>query len=195
MDSDVPEIALAYVAARQAWRFKEGEVTAGQAMSQLLMIGSARAGLAAVGGVAGSSVGLLLLGPAGALIVGNLAPVAAQGAARPLVALFGKWFGSREGKDSGARCDDFCDTVATAIQSKLAILRTKYRQVGDGPAGTYVRYRLLDQARHLDECQNRLFEVNRGDGNATDRAIEILRVASQSLHPACYRAALPKLPT
>ena len=195
VDSDVPEIALAYVAARQAWRFKEGEVTAGQAMSQLLMQGSARAGLAAVGGVAGSSVGLLLLGPAGALIVGNLAPLAAQGAARPLVALFGKWFGSREGKDFGARCDDFCNTVATAIQSKLAILRAKYRQVGDGPAGTYVRYRLLDQARHLDECQNRLFEVNRGYGNATDRAIEILRVASQSLHPACYRAALPKLPT
>ena len=60
-DNDVPEIALAYVAARQAWRLKSGEVTAGQAMSHLLMEGSARAGLAVVGGIAGASVGFLLL--------------------------------------------------------------------------------------------------------------------------------------
>ena len=82
-DSDVPEIALAYVAAREALKLGKGEVSAAQAASHLLIEGSSRAGLAVVGGVVGQSVGYLLLGPAGALIGGGLLPVVAQGAVRP----------------------------------------------------------------------------------------------------------------
>lgn len=191
-DSDVPEIALAYVAARETWKLRKGEVTAGQAMSHLLMEGSARAGLAMVGGLAGSSVGFLLLGPAGALIIGNVLPVVAQGAAPTLVARLRARIGPKADGELSARCDALCDTLAAAMESKLAVLRTKYRQVGDGPAGMYVRYRLLDRARHLDEYQDRLLEL-REDTNVADRTVEILRVASQSVHPRCYQSALRKL--
>ncbi len=192
-DSDVPEIALAYVAARNAWRLKKGEVTAGQAMSHLLMEGSARAGLAVVGGIAGTSVGFLLLGPAGALVLGNVAPVVAQGAVSSLIGRIRERFGQTADEGREARSEALCAAVTTAIDRKLSILRTKYRQVGDGTAGRYVRRRLLDEARHLDECQDRLLALSTGDRRGTDRAV--LRIATQSVHPGCYQAPLARLLT
>ena len=190
-ESDVPEIALAYVAARQAWKLKKGEITAGQAMSHLLMEGSARAGLALAGGVAGSSVGFLLLGPAGALVVGNLLPVVAQSAAPSLIdRIRGR---PTANADEEARCEALGAAVEKAIDRKLSILRAKYRQAGDGPVGRYVRHRLLDEARHLDECQDRLFTLSSGNRRPPERAVAILRIASQSVHRGCYQAPLAGL--
>ena len=194
-DSDVPVIALAYVAARNAWKLRKGEVTAGQAMSHLLMEGSARAGLAVVGGIAGASVGFLLLGPAGALVLGNTLPMAAQSGARPLIDGIRARFGQKADEDREARSEALCAAVTKAIDRKLSILRTKYRQVGDGTAGRYVRRRLLDEARHLDECQDRLLALSSGDRRGADRVVDALRIATQSVHPGCYHAPLARLVT
>ena len=86
-----------------------------------------------------------------------------------------------------------CDVVEKAIDDKLSVLRARYRQVRDGPAGTYVRHRLLDEARHLDECQGRLFALRTDSGASRERGLEILRAAMQSVHPARYQGPLRRL--
>ena len=184
-------------AGREAWKLGKGEVTATQATSHLLMEGSTRVGLAVVGGVVGQSIGLLLLGPAGALIVGGLLPMVAQGAARPLVNRIASavGLGSKADEELDARREALCLEVEKAIDGKLSVLRAKHRQVGDGAAGTYVRHRLADEARHLDECQGRLFSLRNDDGRCPDRPIELLRVALRAVHPARYQAPLRSLLT
>ena len=194
-DNDVPEIALAFVAARQAWKLKEGEVTASQAASHLLIEGSTRVGLAIGGGIAGTSIGLLVLGPAGALVVGALAPVVAQAAAGRLASWMRGAIGldSEEDMEIHHRCDPFVVAVQKAIEEKLRILRVKYRLVGRGVAGEYVRYRLADEGRHLHECRRELLRVKKDRQNARSRAVSILRVAMRSVHASRYQRPLRDL--
>ena len=191
-DNDVPEIALTYVAARQMWKLKKGEVTGTQAASQILIEGTARAGLAVAGGIVGQSVGLLLLGPAGALIFGGVLPILAQAGAGSLVVGAKNAVGLRSKTDKviDSYCDDLCETAERAIDDKLSTLRLKHREVGNGVAGTYIRYRLLDEARHLDECQGRLVELRQEGRYRPDRVAEVLRIALRAVHPSRYQQEL-----
>ena len=191
-DNDVPEIALAYVAARQMWKLKKGEMTGTQATSQILIEGTARAGLAVAGGIVGQSVGLLLLGPAGALIVGGVLPIVAQVGAGSLVARAKSAVGRRSeiDEDNDAHCENLCVAVEKAIDHKLSTLRLKHRQVSNGVAGTYIRHRLMDEARHLDECQGRLLALRKEGRDRPDRVAEILRISLRAVHPGRYQREL-----
>ena len=193
--NDVPEIALVYVAARQAWKLKSGEVTASQAASHLLIEGSTRAGLAVGGGIVGTSIGLLVLGPAGALIGGAFAPVFAQAGAGRLVVRVKEATGleSEEDKEIDRRSDEFLSTVRKAIDDKLEVLRIKYRLVGGGVAGEYVRYRLADDGRHLRESLHELSRLEQDRRDVRSRAISILRVALRSVHSSHYQRPLRAL--
>ncbi|MXY53916.1 MAG: hypothetical protein F4Y86_15530 [Gammaproteobacteria bacterium] len=192
--NDVPEVALAVVAARQAWMLGKGQVTVGQAASQLVLEGSTRAGLAVVGGVVGQAVGLLILGPAGGLVAGALGPVAAQAGARR-VAAFAEGV-VRRGKDRQHRqkfdalLSDVIQSIENAIELKLMAYRRKYREVGLGKAGLYVRHRLLDEARHLEENSALLHRLRTDDGKPEARTRELLRVATRTVHAACYQEPL-----
>lgn len=194
-DNDVPEIALAYVAARQLWQFKKGEVAGTQAVSQILIEGTARAGLAVAGGIAGQSLGFLLLGPAGALIVGGVLPIVAQAGARSIVGRVKIAVGlqSKTAQNIDAHCTALCVAVEKAIDDKLATLRLKHRQVGNGEAGTYVRHRLMDEARYLDECQGQLLTLRQEGRDRPDRVAEILRIVLRAVHPGRYQRELSGL--
>lgn len=194
-DNDVPEIALAYVAARQVWKLKDGEITASQAASQLLIEGSARVGLAVAGGVVGTSVGLLVLGPAGALVGGALVPILAQAGTGRLTSLVREALGLRSEADAeiDRKCHSLLEAVRNALDEKLATLRVKYRRVGGGVAGTYVRHRLADEGRHLRECEDELVRLADGERGGVGRAVSILRVAPRSVHPSRYQPQLRDL--
>lgn len=191
-DNDVPEIALAYVAARQLWRLKKGEVTRAQAASQLLIEGTTRAGLAVAGAIVGQSVGLLLLGPAGALIATGVLPILAQAGAGPLVGRVKNIVGlrSKVHEEVDVRCRALCVAVERAIDDKLSTLRLKHRQVGNGAAGAYVRHRLMDEARHLEESQGRLLALRQDGRDRPTRVVETLRIALQAVHPARFQPEL-----
>ena len=194
-DNDVPEIALAYVAARQVWKLKDGEITASQAASQLLIEGSARVGLAVAGGVVGTSVGLLVLGPAGALVGGALVPILAQAGTWRLTSLVRATLGypSEAYAEIDRKCHSLLEAVRSAVDEKLAALRVKYRLVGSGVAGTYVRHRLADEGRHLRECEDELVRLADGDRGGLGRGVSILRVALRSVHPSRYQTQLRDL--
>ena len=194
-DNDVPEIALAYVAARQVWKLKTGEVTASQAASHLLIEGSARFGLAVTGGIVGTSIGLLVLGPAGALVGGALAPIIAQAGAGRLAAWLREVGGlqSETYREIERKCNALLIAVRNAIDEKLAALRVKYRQAGSGVAGTYVRHRIADEGRHLHECKSELVRLGDNENGARDSAVSIIRVALRSVHPSRYQAQLRNL--
>ncbi|MYF30486.1 MAG: hypothetical protein F4169_16890 [Gammaproteobacteria bacterium] len=194
-DNDVPEIALAYVAARQVWKLKTGEVTASQAASHLLIEGSARVGLAVTGGVVGTSIGLLVLGPAGALVAGALAPIIAQAGAGRLAAWLREVGGlqSETYREIESKSNALLLTVQNAINEKLAVLRVKYRRAGNGVAGRYVRHRIADEGRHLHECKSEVVRLRDNEKGKLDSAVSIIRVALRSVHPSRYQAQLRDL--
>ncbi|MYB39191.1 MAG: hypothetical protein F4Y26_17765 [Gammaproteobacteria bacterium] len=187
-DSDLPEIALAYVAAQKLWQLGKGEVTMGQAASHLLIEGTARSGLAIAGGVLGAAVGLLVLGPAGALVVGHLAPVAAQGGAPALV----RWFKGLGDDKQAPELESFCWAGVDAIDRKRALFRTKHQSLGAGAAGTYARYRLVDEMTHLEESRDRLVALTRDRRDPAERLLDAIRTTSRAVHPASVQRALKR---
>ena len=194
-DNDVPEIALVYVAARQAWKLKKGEVTAAHAASHLLIEGSTRVGLAVVGNVVGASIGVLLFGPAGGMVGAALTPVVAQSGAGLLSSRVAKAVGLRTKveEEIDAKCEALSHAVNDAIDVMHAKLRLKHRLVGNGVAGIYVRHRLIDEARHLDECQGELQRLRDGRQTGRDRAASTLRVVTRSVHTSRCQAQIRDL--
>ena len=92
-----------------------------------------------------------------------------------------------------ARCSALCIAVEKAIDDKLSTLRLKYRLLGNGAASTYVRHRLKDEARHLDESQAHLLALRQNGEGRPDRVVETLRIALRAVHPARYQAELRAL--
>ena len=85
------------------------------------------------------------------------------------------------------------EAVRNALDEKLVALRVKYRRVGSGVAGTYVRHRLADEGRHLRQCEDELVRLADGDRGGLGRAVSILRVALRSVHPSRYQTQLRDL--
>lgn len=71
----VPVFATAICAFREFNRFCQGQVTGSQAVQEVLISGSIRSGLAVVGNYVGVAIGLLVFGPAGALVLGSVLPI------------------------------------------------------------------------------------------------------------------------
>ncbi|MGH8453972.1 MAG: hypothetical protein ACRESW_05415, partial [Nevskiales bacterium] len=77
-DPAVPVFALAVSAIRNLMNYNAGKVSGTQAVEQIVLDGSTRVGLAVAGGYLGTGIGLLVFGPAGALVWGSVLPVLAQ---------------------------------------------------------------------------------------------------------------------
>ena len=77
--------AICVGAANSVWAYVQGQITGAQAMHQIMLDGAARAGLAVAGGFVGKTVGLLVFGPAGALVLGAALPVLSQAQTKRLL--------------------------------------------------------------------------------------------------------------
>jgi len=77
-EPDVPLFALSVSTAFVIRDFSSGRIRSDQAMELIIMDGGTRIGLATIGGFLGSGIGLLVYGPAGALIWGSMMPILAQ---------------------------------------------------------------------------------------------------------------------
>ena len=119
----------------------------------------------------------------------------AQAGAGPLIGRAKNVVGLRAKTDAeiDARCENLCIAVEQAVDDKLSTLRLKHRQVGNGAAGIYIRYRLMDEARHLDECQGRLMALRQEESDRPDRVREVLRIALRAVHPVRYQRELRSL--
>ena len=194
----VPVFAVTLGAIRQWARYSRGQVSGSQAVQELLVNGAVGAGLAVAGNYAGVAIGLLVFGPAGALVLGSALPIVSRtqvGAVRSAAETITK----------GGRYQAWQSEASESLHRLVAVLETKLvdkikqiqaRAMGPGSdhLGEYLRWRVAEDVRFLHECQLRL-KTLQGDQRLTaEDAGERLLVwlSTCTLHPATYQEQLQR---
>lgn len=190
LNPNVPVFALGVGVAHNIWAYVRGQVTGVQAMHQIMLDGTTRVGLTVAGGFVGKTVGLLVFGPAGALVLGAVLPVLSQAQAKRVIDRVGPYVlpGYEQWeKETSASADALVRRLGATLEAKIAILRTKYRSLGFGLLGRYVKARIEDDARFLRESKVRLVMAAATD-SAEERALAVIVWAGCStVHPALYQ--------
>ena len=197
LDPDIPLFAVVLSAVRQYGRAHRGEVSGSQAFQEVLLDGAARSGLAVAGGYVGTGIGLVLFGPAGALVFGALVPIASQTQAGRLRKGLGTWF-----KDEGdlawheevlAAIERLRRRAQAALRWKQAALRQRPTLSGEDLVANYLRWRASEDLCFQREVAFRLLQQD------LDRNIEDVVIAHSEwltvcgLHPATYQTELREL--
>lgn len=202
----VPVFAVILSGIRNIGRMRRDEITATQAMQEVLLDGSVRAGLAVAGNHVGVGVGLLIFGPAGALVFGAVLPILSQYQAGPTKNVLDRYLRSEIyrtwSEEARTALRALTDRLAEALQEKAALLRS--RQPGtsaDGqPASStmvvtaYLAWRADDELIFLREAWCRLRKIREEVGSGTSVEILATRVmtwlSTSTLHPAAYQDKL-----
>lgn len=174
-------------------------MTAQDALAEVMLNGSVRAGLATFGGVAGKTLGLLLLGPAGALVGTTAVPLVLQTCA-PGAA---KWV--RDSVPSDQRdawnaevhevLDELVRACTNGLEKKLDMLGDKCRSVGRGPLGKFMRGRIEEDALFLKERLAQGAHLGRAhieDIDKRHRAV-MAWVMSTSVHASLLQQPIARL--
>lgn len=199
LNSDVPLFGVVVAGLLQGQRYREGRVTGVQAVQQVVMDGGVRAGLGLVGGVVGKGIGLVVLGPAGGLVLGSVVPILAQAQSRRILRGVDWPLKTRRQQEweehTQQTLDGLGEALQQAIQDKLGILEAKHASLGEGLLAAYVGNRLLDDALHLHESRVRIADVmEAGDLTMENRALSLIALAARStVHPRRYQQPLREL--
>jgi hypothetical protein len=189
----VPVFALAVSAIRNLMSYNAGKVSGTQAVEQVVLDGSTRASLAVAGGYLGTGIGLLVFGPAGALVWGSVLPVLVQAQASRFMGLLDKYIQTEAYTKWASAAHSALDALVIcldkAIEDKIQLLRDKNRALGAGPLSEYVRYRVTDDERFLGESRSRLARRRPETcGTVERRALDMLRwTAGSTIHPARFQ--------
>jgi hypothetical protein len=201
LNPDIPIFALAITAGRSLVQLHAGEISPLQAMEQVLMDGTVRVGLAVTGNVVGSAVGLLLFGPAGAWVLGAGLPVLSQAQTPAAIELIREVITTDADEkwktDSHAAINHLHQFLQVGLDIKRKQLIAKYKAIDISPLGEYVRWRIANDGRFLNECRLRLQKLTAVDIPSPEQRIaETTRwLATVTLHPAHFQSELAAVTT
>ena len=177
-DLNVPVFAVAVSAAKNIHAWWKGSLSLADLPFEVAVDGVVKGGLTVAGGFVGQSIGLLLFGPAGAVVFGAFGGTGA---------LFGSGW-AREKLDHvliapewvrrlDEPTEDFRVSLKAVMRRKIEILKGKIDQLDslDGELVPWIRGRLSDSALAIAEGVAELeFDVVEQD--QPKRAIELLRL-------------------
>lgn len=193
LSPDIPFFAVSVSAVRQLHRLYNGEISAGQAMAHVATEGAARAGLAAVGGFAGKGIGLVLLGPAGALVMGTALPVLAQAQAPKVIEVlthgYTPWL-----QQLSTASNRLHTRLVSGLKQKQSLLQSKFEGVNASDALRYAQYRQVDELIFIREQLIRLEQWQHSRQEPVEKARAIIPLCNTSrLHPVHYQTELNSL--
>jgi hypothetical protein len=192
----VPHFAVTLSAIRQLSRYSDGEISGSQAIQEVLIDGSIRAGLAVAGNYAGVAIGLVVFGPAGALILGGALPILSRTQAKPFqkaleTATRGEKYKAWHSLAEKA-LKSLIEELKANLQMKGEALKKRKASCPDGVLGDFLRWRIEDEIRYLRANYKRLIELSKQPSSAIEktssRLIEWL--STSTLHPAVYQSKL-----
>ena len=196
MDPNVPAFAFLISVSRGAINAHQGRVTPLQAVEQVMLDGTVRVGLATAGGIGGPALGLMLFGPAGAWVFGIGAPIIAQSFTTRVSGWIDRVYPFGERRAWRDDCDRalaaLSEAIEAGLQAKRDQLKTKIRKSPGNDAGRYLRWRLWDEVRHLEEIERRLRATTESAPVSPEAHLsELLRLVSMaSLHPVTFQLEL-----
>ena len=184
-DLNVPVFAVAVSAARNVHAWWKGQLSLQDLPFEVAVDGAVKGTLTAAGGFAGQSIGLLLFGPAGAVVfaaVGGPGALFGSDWARHQLdkVLVSKWIWSLDGPAEGFRL-----SLKTAMRGKIGIILNKIDRldVTDRELAAWLRLRMLDNAVAIAEGLAEL-EFDAVERKQPDRARELLRLMKDAgVHP------------
>lgn len=191
----VPAFAVVLSALREWQRYSAGQTTASSALQEVMINGSIRAGLAVAGNFAGVTIGLLVFGPAGGLVLGSVLPILSRTQSERAKALADKVV---RGKGYMVWQEQACQAHRTLVERLESGLKDKAERLksrttsGTDFATDYVRWRLNDELRFLRETWLRLQTISQGAESDIEVAAEklLLWIGTCTLHPAVYQVEL-----
>ncbi|HEY9037172.1 MAG TPA: hypothetical protein VIM96_10720 [Pseudomonadales bacterium] len=200
LDPSVPMFAMMISAGRHFIALESGRITAQQAVEQVMIDGSVRAGLALAGKTAGLSIGMLVFGPAGALVLGSSLPILAQaqaGSAKKRIRSALKTEEIKEWEECvHDALNDLQKSLKKGLDSKSHEIDAKYDAIDpDLLVGEYVRWRLFQDKRFLYECRRRLKSLSRKEiPDPEQRAVDTIRwLTGVVLQPAYFQDEIREL--
>lgn len=193
---------VSLISAARGWAaYRGGNVTARQALEQVMLDGTVRVGLFGAGGVLGATTGMLLFGPAGAWVLGAGVPILAQmqtpGVSRYLKSkLKGEAHKSWEAHAHRA-IDGLIIKAQGALNSRCEAFETKLNRSLQNPAGRYVRWRMCDDYCFSQEGKARFSIATSMSWSIPEqRAGEVFRLLTTfGVHPAIYQDEMHSVTT
>jgi len=165
LDNDVPLFAVAVTAARNLHRTLTGQLSTDEAAWQTVLQGTVRGGLAIVGGFAGKYGGLLIFGPAGAVIGNAAVPLLLVFRSRSAAGQANRWLsqqlpGFKEWEAEATEASrNLLTQCQSALEAKIEIIEERQAALGTGELSLYVSDRLHDETSYLRERASELRSV------------------------------------
>lgn len=191
----VPVFAVLLTAARNLDRYAKGEMTGTQAVQDAVINGTIRAGLAVAGNYAGVGIGLLVFGPAGALVLGSALPILSRTQSNRLKkgldqVTQGERYQAWE-KQARATLDALFAVLSRGLERKADLIKSQ-RTAGAGKPAEYLDWRRNDDLRYLREAYLRLKTISEGGTTSVEEAGErmVVWLSTSTLHPAVYQKEL-----
>lgn len=183
----VPMTALLVSTMRSTLKYSKGQISMAQGVEQIMLDGTVRAGLAFGGGAAGVALGGLLIGPAGALIFGYIAPVTSQLAAGRVKGFLGNSLANREWLVSANNAiNTLIDKTNSLLEEKRQQLnKQSFRYRGSSHVRQYLFQRTIDEIYFLEESRCALENIKAAEKDLTpeQRAAQLdLWVAHSNSH-------------
>jgi hypothetical protein len=197
VDEHVPVFAIAVSAARNIHGWWKGSVPLSNLPFEVAVGGAIKGGLAVAGGFVGKGLGLLLLGPAGAVVGGGLGGglTSILGRGRVRAAVDGLVSPEWE-KRAGAACDAFLDALDGALSRKAAILTRKLELLAADlrPEARWIADRIADDRLFVVEGAVRVAALRREATDIQEKVQSALRIMhDHAVHPWTVREELAAL--
>lgn len=192
----IPTLAMMLAAIHQWQRFGRGEVSGSQAIQDALINGSITAGLAMTGNVAGVAIGLLVFGPAGALVLGSALPILGRTQTERVRTRIESMARGRFHQEWEATAREKLERLASvlivALQAKQGMLGRRVPNQASKLVTEYLEWRFDDEGRFLQEAVLRLAAIKDDSSLDVETAgrLVIGWLGNCTVHPAVYQEAL-----
>jgi hypothetical protein len=182
----IPLFAAAVSSARNLHGWWKGSIPLSNLPFEIAVGGAVKGGLAVAGGLAGKGLGLLLFGPAGAVIGGGLGGVASvMGRGRVRSTIDGlvapAW-----SKETALACDAFVKALTRALERKVSLLNRKLARLANDKReeARWVTDRIADDRLFVIEGLCCIDSISRSKGDIQNTAQAALRIMHDyAVHP------------
>lgn len=192
----VPLFTLVLSGIRNVKRVNRDEITGTQAFQEVLLDGGTRAGLAVAGNYVGVGVGLLVFGPAGALVLGAVMPVLSQRQSARFKGKLDGWIQNETYRnwavEAEAALSRLAERVDEAIFKKASLIRSRQPAESRAVIASYLQWRIDDELGFLDEIRCRLEQIRRDAVVSVEASASRLMswLSTSTLHPSVYQVEL-----
>lgn len=196
-DLSSPLFAAVFVGCRNLYRWHRGSIPLRDLPLEVVLDSSIYGALAVAGSLAGKLIGVILFGPAGAVIFGSAGGPAALFGSRHVRHLVDKRLMAGWLRDVEAATTDFGHVLTDAMRRKVVRNYERISQLGDlsDPLRAWLRLIFEDRALAVAECMADMSDLHgqyrQEPVDGAEASLRLLRDAD--IHPGSVRGPLEEL--